>query len=59
LRAAAKCLRLTWFVFGVPNNVLKVDDISMFYTGVDAIAKMLAKMVVAPTEPGKQMGWHG
>lgn len=57
LRAAAGCTELADFAVWVRIVDSGVRDIDFGVKGREDVSKFLAKLVVSPMEPGKELGW--
>jgi hypothetical protein len=57
LRAASQCTALSRFMLMVHSDVPESSIEIMVTGGKDAVAALLAKLIVSPTEPGKELGW--
>lgn len=57
LRAAADCAELVGFAVWIRTVEPDVCDIDIDIKGREAVSELLAKLVVSPTEPGKELGW--
>jgi hypothetical protein len=57
LRAASQCTALSRFMLMVHSDVPESSIEIMVTGGKDAVAALLSKLIVSPTEPGKELGW--
>ena len=57
LRAAAGCAELADFAVWIRTGDPAVYDIDFGVQGREAVSELLAKLVVSPTEPAKELGW--
>lgn len=57
LQAAAGCAELDYFVLWIRTELIDVYDIDIAVKGKEDVSELLAKLIVSPTEPARELGW--